>query len=661
MEFNNIDVKVGSAANVIKALQDYNTVILKPNIVDNRNVLTQSMINEKHTKYVIRWNYSLERCTMTVPEDCIIEFSGGTIDNGVIVGNNTRLIYSKPIDETCKAERQGTWIYDTTVADEEDITSVEGHLKFKDRPTTNGMGRKILRKHIVDGINTLTQSMINQPNTIYIIQYDYELEEDITIPENCLLEFDGGSISGAFTVTGQNTGINAGLIKIFSTNITLDGSWNVSEAYPEWFGAKGDGITDDTNTIQRTIENFVVCLLTANYKLGNTLRIEHDVILRGTKYAELLVDNTGALILNTENFIVENFKIKSSISNYTNSVIEVSRKTAPIGVNGFLTKKLIQNIVIQIPYKASYRNSVGILLCDTNNLGLYDVLVNNCYISGVDIAIKFYVNPGNVNSNVVQNCCFHANKKAVSFVRGSGGIIQDNKIVNCNFQNIDSLEYSERYNAIDIPYAQYVYNNIIDVYPWDLKCDLYTKGSLLGTIGHNVSNKKEVMGYCEAGRYGFIGTVSKGGIYGRESYTYKVTCDEGYYIISGYVKNNLSVIVENCDFYPTQEYMNLSVPDLDVYIYKGADAIYFYLRNLPSPGFRVKSTSIGTLLYTRTVKEQMLDTSLLELLTSGKRKCGSSTLRPTTPRKYFEYFDTTLNKPIYWNGTAWVDATGQTV
>lgn len=27
----------------------------------------------------------------------------------------------------------------------------------------------------------------------------------------------------------------------------------------------------------------------------------------------------------------------------------------------------------------------------------------------------------------------------------------------------------------------------------------------------------------------------------------------------------------------------------------------------------------------------------------------------------FQYFDTTLGKPIWWNGTGWVDATGSNV
>lgn len=80
MGFDNVNVNVSGGQNIIKALQNYNTVILKPNIVDNRNVLAQEMMSERHTKYVIRWNYSLKGATINVPEDCIIEFAGGTIN-----------------------------------------------------------------------------------------------------------------------------------------------------------------------------------------------------------------------------------------------------------------------------------------------------------------------------------------------------------------------------------------------------------------------------------------------------------------------------------------------------------------------------------------------------------------------------------------------------
>lgn len=82
------------------------------------------------------------------------------------------------------------------VPDEEDLTSVRRSgislLKFKDKaytPSTySGMGRKILRKNLVNGVNRLVQSMMpvateegaTDPgrNTIYIIQYDYDFGGD---------------------------------------------------------------------------------------------------------------------------------------------------------------------------------------------------------------------------------------------------------------------------------------------------------------------------------------------------------------------------------------------------------------------------------------------------------------------------------------------------
>ena len=81
----------------------------------------------------------------------------------------------------------------------------------------NGMGRVELAKNIVNSVNTLTQDMfykgavgsrVPNTNTIFVIRYDYVLGEDITIPDNCVLEFDGGSISGAYTITGNGCHIN---------------------------------------------------------------------------------------------------------------------------------------------------------------------------------------------------------------------------------------------------------------------------------------------------------------------------------------------------------------------------------------------------------------------------------------------------------------------
>ena len=90
------------------------------------------------------------------------------------------------------------------LADDEDLVSVDkgenlSVLKFADRAynleTHIGMGYKILRRNIMDGKNILTQDMVNQPHTIYMIQYDFDLDgATIKIPEGCILDFQGGGI-----------------------------------------------------------------------------------------------------------------------------------------------------------------------------------------------------------------------------------------------------------------------------------------------------------------------------------------------------------------------------------------------------------------------------------------------------------------------------------
>lgn len=91
-------------------------------------------------------------------------------------------------------------------ADGEDImVDYDFNLKFADKDYVpnqfSGLGRKILRKRIVNNVNLLQQSDINRAGTIYRIQYDYNLQgQTIQMPENCVLFFDGGSISNGSIV-----------------------------------------------------------------------------------------------------------------------------------------------------------------------------------------------------------------------------------------------------------------------------------------------------------------------------------------------------------------------------------------------------------------------------------------------------------------------------
>lgn|GEM_PF-6480750 len=208
---------------------------------------------------------------------------------------------------------------------------------------------RILKPNIVDGKNILTQQMVSAKNTKYVIKYDYELEDDITIPKGCILEFDGGGISGAYTVTGTNTGIKAGLIKIFGTDVILDGTWNVADAYPEWFGANAyDDTVDDRIPIQKCVNSF------------------KKTVLTGTQYTLLSNDNGVGINLTRNRHLCS-----LGLNSYLRSSAAVTKTTLK-ALNTGITKIInidyggsIEDIIIE-GYLTDYYNHKDSELCGVN-------------------------------------------------------------------------------------------------------------------------------------------------------------------------------------------------------------------------------------------------------------------------------------------------------
>lgn len=127
---------------------------------------------------------------------------------------------------------------------------IEEANRAYDTSTFSGLGYRILRKNIQSNKNILTQSMINMPNNVYKIRYDFDLNgATINLPANSVLQFVGGSIKNG-TINFSNT-LLSGDVKI-KTNIS--GNIRNGDIYPEWFGAVGDGIIDDSNAFLTAFE-----------------------------------------------------------------------------------------------------------------------------------------------------------------------------------------------------------------------------------------------------------------------------------------------------------------------------------------------------------------------------------------------------------------------
>lgn len=110
-------------------------------------------------------------------------------------------------------------------ADGEDITlNDELQLKFADKeynPAVNsGMGYKILRRR---NPNTLTQEDVNEPNTLYVVQYDFYLnEQTIQMPANSAIYFKGGTLNNG-TIVSDSTIIYGTILN--KGNAVFDGEW----------------------------------------------------------------------------------------------------------------------------------------------------------------------------------------------------------------------------------------------------------------------------------------------------------------------------------------------------------------------------------------------------------------------------------------------------
>lgn len=72
--------------------------------------------------------------------------------------------------------------------------------------------------------NLLTPVMINQPNTIYEIRYDFDLNNtEITIPEGCILDFQGGNFSNGILHTDKTIVLGNPDSEIIGTIYDKDG------------------------------------------------------------------------------------------------------------------------------------------------------------------------------------------------------------------------------------------------------------------------------------------------------------------------------------------------------------------------------------------------------------------------------------------------------
>jgi hypothetical protein len=215
--------------------------------------------------------------------------------------------------------------------------------------------------------------MMQAANTKYVIKYDYTISEDITVPANCVLEFEGGSISGDYTITGNNTGIEAGQEIIFR-GVNISGTWNISNVYVSWFELNESVGADNTPAII------------------NAINLTSDTIYNQLIFPDKVLYITSHVVYTPEEMLYL-FKLKSNTDVIMNSTLILNATSTNhyyifyietvknVSISG--CGKIIGDIETHIGDSGEFGH--GICIKGAKNIKISDISIEKCWGDGMSI------------------------------------------------------------------------------------------------------------------------------------------------------------------------------------------------------------------------------------------------------------------------------------
>lgn len=554
--------------------------------------------------------------------------------------------------------------------DNEDITTVDSLLKLKDRAPVNCMGYVILRKD-----KTFAQQ-VTTANTIYEIRYDFNLgTANIEMPANCILKFNGGKLNGG-TIVGDNTVVFSPVSKCFSLSTILSGTWLANTAHSTWFSFVDDCVLNENYTYVSGTDN--------TQALKNILLFSNIVFETGKYFAKGYYSLMSGQTINGNNSVLK-FQYNSiydsaffaqnvngiSISNLTIVGWKTEGTEETEQAHGF-SFQTSENIILQNVSSLYFRGD-GFYVGSTDNasvsknITMSNVVARNNHRQGLSITA--------VDLMLVENSEFSATsgtdpQAGIDIEPNPGeyckNITFDN--IKCVNNNQSGLEFNGYHGAVSqIVVRNYYYEEQTatggsGISFWQAS-DITIDGFTIKTKNRNgivlqdipLSNIKllhgKIIGDGQTASGLFYASshdnsqieIADVEIYGFGNYGLQIP---GNSVIDGLILRD--IFVHNC-------YYNILVA--------GANVKNVNIQN-------VRQSNVGKTISGATYPgwswgwERGIQTDSKTTIDNDRTISGESSKRPTgLSDNYvgFCFFDSTLGKPIWWNGSNWVDATGTTV
>ena len=694
---------------------------LRKNIVNGKNILTQEMISESQTRYIIQYDYDLNGAEIWINEGVILDFQGGSFSNGSLDCDCTYINGSI----NCLAN----------------LTAIKGevvnNIHFSWLGIIGSGNKPVNHIHM--------RNLVNHEIKQYVVDSDvYFSENDIELPPNITINGLG------HTLYFESDIYDNGCI-ILAQNDVLE-NINIISTFK--------GYTDVDILVANAAINKIHSFDLINVKLGQQWNKDSNYNARAIYIAcDNASSETGNYITNCNLNNVNISFVSSGIEIYCYNEEKSNTEALPEPDRfAWLNEIHINNIYISATYAGIYTEFVD--SATTNKAqSVGPIYVSNYEFQALTNSAKMFYHNGNWRLIINTGFCYD------SIYKGeiqNGGVVVTNNVLGC-FQNDDADEKGTKgYKVKD---SVMIYsgkllkdsNELATIASFRRDDFDYKSGSQYWNVGAEGQNFviKEAAGYLSekffcrnndglSKAYTFTGspnmqynqnyTRNPGGAPGLMYYlsaldyginhdkqvvlslnrtSYDVNILESYgmtEVYEGYIPNisvdegNIAFIKIRLNF--KKDGATVSYNDIKTHFGKSTVLLSIAPR-VSINGFSVmenyyriigndlyiyviakKVDTITNMLYSFAVTydrtfmkdvgwhreetgEVVIDALNEKYFISGHNlnivgnyaTRGATSSRPTPDAifKNFEYFDTTLNKPIWWTGSTWVDATGTNV
>ena len=642
-------------------------IILRKNIMtidgQPKNILSQTMINKENTIYEIRYDFDLNGNEITIPKGCVLDFQGGSLSNGTIVGNDTNIkancyvIFDNIIIE-------GLWRVNNILLDWFDIDETEGADNYNSIRNCFQLSNDNIYNNIYLPKKTLYFSTKAYKDTElgYIANIaQFTVKSNTTVHLDSTIILNPHELTHTEILSSTNTKnisiIGSGkIIGDVETHLGTTGEWchgihfcGVKNALIEGVVVEknwGDGISLDSSAEVNTIEdlkylceNIIIRNVKSLYNRRQGLSIEGASNIE-VCYSEFAY--TGKISGTNP---MAGIDVEPWRANDTNKNIHIHHCNIHDNTNQnivvYSANRNTENIIIEniIGTESSYAiKADNVIFRNVDNVRIIELQsVNNINISNIELELIYVLAPSTNGNIYINNCNFNVDYSISSYY---GGFIAINSwLASIEKLIVDNCTITKGINA---PTAFNLYSN-------NPKSNIIFKNSYI-----DFSNSSINLG-CNFYNCHIKAVNSISNIY--EARTHE------------YIKNvfEFSKSGHDIEFYEASGTTSESMKDIEVLRFIGniftnkesTKTIHFnYWKPWSKSKFTFEGNKIAgnsALGYIPTI---IANNSIINNI---ERNVGDSTNRPTTAIKGFVYFDTTLNKPIWWTGEKWVDATGADV